>query len=69
MAVAGGSVMVWACFTSHATGVLHIIDGKMDSAMYSQILEKSIIPSEKRLFKNSKWTVQQEKDPISTRQI
>ena len=40
----GGSLMVWACFTSHNTGGLHIIDGKMDGAMYRQILKKSLIP-------------------------
>ena len=34
--------MVWACFTSHVTGALHTIDGRMDGAMYRQILEKSL---------------------------
>ena len=54
--------MVWTCFISHATGALHIIDGKMDGATYRQILEKSLISSAKRLFKNRKLTFQQDND-------
>ena len=37
----GCSIMVWACCTSHCTGAVHIIDWRMDGAMYRQILEKS----------------------------
>ena len=47
--------MVLDCFTSHSNGALHIIAGKMDGAMYRQILEKSLIPSAKRIFKKPKW--------------
>lgn len=62
----GGSIMVWGCFTSHGTGALHLIDGKMDGAMYRQILEKSLIPSAKQLFRRRKWTFQQDNDPKHT---
>jgi transposase len=65
----GGSIMVWGCFTAHGTGALHIIDGKMDGAMYRQILEKSLIPSAKRLFKKRKWTFQQDNDPKHTAKL
>ena len=33
----GGNIMVWGCFSAHDSGVLHIVDGKMDGAMYRQI--------------------------------
>ena len=33
--------MVWVCFTTHDTGALNIIDGKMGGLMYRQILEKN----------------------------
>ena len=45
--------MVCSCFTSHGTGALHNIDSQMDGAMYRQILEKSFIPSAKRLLNNA----------------
>ena len=35
----GGSIMVWACCTSHGTGALGIIDGIIDGVMNCQILE------------------------------
>ena len=59
-------MMVWACFTSYSTGALHIIDGKINGAMYHQLLEKSFIPRAKRLFKQRKRTFQQDNDPKHT---
>ena len=54
----GSSIMVWACLTSHGTGAPHIVDGKMDGAMYRQILKKkNLIPSAKRLFKKTQVDV------------
>ena len=58
----GGSIMVWACLASHGTGALHIIDGRMDGAVYCQISEKSFIHSAKRLFEKRKWTFQHDND-------
>ena len=62
----GGSIRVRACFTLHGTDAIHIIDGKMDAAMYRQILEKSLIPSAKRLFKRRKSTFHHDNDPKHT---
>ena len=36
--------MVWGCFTAHGVGDLHITDGKMNSFMYREILEKKMLP-------------------------
>jgi len=34
----GGSIMVWSCFSSHGTGRIKIIEGKMNGAMYWEFL-------------------------------
>lgn len=62
----GGSIMVWGCFSANGTGALHIVDGKMDGAMYRQILEKNLIPSAKGFHGRRKWTFQQDNDPKHT---
>uniref|UniRef100_A0A8C7CN71 Uncharacterized protein n=1 Tax=Oncorhynchus kisutch TaxID=8019 RepID=A0A8C7CN71_ONCKI len=38
----GGSIMVWACFSSAGTGKMVKIDGKMDGAKYRTILEEDL---------------------------
>ena len=45
-----GNIMVWGCFSAHDSGALHSVDGKMDGAMYRQILEKNLIPSAKFFY-------------------
>lgn len=62
----GGSIMVWGCFCAHGTGPLHIIDGKMDGAMYRQILDENLIPSARGFYGRRKWTFQQDNDPKHT---
>lgn len=62
----GGSIMVWGCFTAHGVGDLHIIDGKMNSFMYREILEKKMLPSAKKLYGRRRWTFQQDNDPKHT---
>ena len=54
----GGSIMAWGCFTVHGTGELHIIDGKMDSSMYRQILEQKPLPSARKCYGRRKWIFQ-----------
>uniref|UniRef100_A0A674PB52 Tc1-like transposase DDE domain-containing protein n=1 Tax=Takifugu rubripes TaxID=31033 RepID=A0A674PB52_TAKRU len=39
----GGSIMVWACFSSAGTGKMVKIDGKMDGAKYRTILEENLL--------------------------
>ena len=43
----GGSIMVWACFSSAGTGKMVKIDGKMDGAKYRTILEENLLESAK----------------------
>ncbi|KAI4875985.1 hypothetical protein NFI96_009096 [Prochilodus magdalenae] len=43
----GGSIMVWACFSSAGTGKTVKIDGKMDGAKYRTILEENLLDKKK----------------------
>lgn len=62
----GGSIMVWGCFTAHGVGDLHIIEGKMNSFMYRDILENKMLPSAKKFYGRRRWTFQQDNDPKHT---
>lgn len=41
----GGSLMLWACISSHGIGHACRIDGRMDAALYTQILEGELLQS------------------------
>ena len=41
----GGNVMVWGCMSAAGVGELHFIEGNMNSNMYCEILQQSMIPS------------------------
>ena len=59
----GGSIMLWGCFASSGVGELYIIDGKMYSLKYCEILEKCFITSATKLNLKSGWAFQQDNDP------
>uniref|UniRef100_A0A8C7LU61 Tc1-like transposase DDE domain-containing protein n=1 Tax=Oncorhynchus mykiss TaxID=8022 RepID=A0A8C7LU61_ONCMY len=59
----GGSIMVWACFSSAGTGKMVKIDGKMDGAKYRTILEKNLMESAKDLRLGRRFVFQQDNDP------
>ncbi len=40
----GGIIMLWGCFSAKGTGRLHRIDGRMDGAMYRDILPTTSFP-------------------------
>lgn len=64
----GGGVMVWGCMASSGVGNLHFIDGIMDRFMYKDILEKSMIPSAKKLLGKS-YIFQHDNDPKHTSKL
>ena len=41
----GGNVMVWGCMSAAGVGELYFIEGNMNSIMYCEILQQSMIPS------------------------
>ena len=58
--------MVWGCFSAYGTGILHIIEGRMNGEMYRDILAKNLLPSTKMLKMKRGWTFQQDNDPKHT---
>uniref|UniRef100_A0A8K9XU40 Tc1-like transposase DDE domain-containing protein n=1 Tax=Oncorhynchus mykiss TaxID=8022 RepID=A0A8K9XU40_ONCMY len=58
----GGSIMVWACFSSAGTGKMVKIDGKMDGAKYRTILEENPMESAKDLRLGRRFVFQQDND-------
>ncbi len=45
----GGNIMLWGCFSAKGTGRLHRIEGRMDGAMYHEILGNNLLPSVRAL--------------------
>uniref|UniRef100_A0A3Q1JSC6 Transposase Tc1-like domain-containing protein n=1 Tax=Anabas testudineus TaxID=64144 RepID=A0A3Q1JSC6_ANATE len=45
----GGNIMLWGCFSAKGTGQLHRIKGRIDGAMYRQMLGENLLPSVRAL--------------------
>ena len=60
----GGSIMVWGCMSAAGTGELHFIEGHMNSNMYCDILQQSMIPSLRKLGRGAVF--QHDNDPKHT---
>ena len=59
-------IIVWGCFSTNGTGILHKIDGIMDRWVYKKILRYQMINSSKQLFPNGDFIFQQDNDPKHT---
>lgn len=53
--------MVWHSFSAYATSRLHMIEGRMKSKMYQDILDRNLLPSTRMLKIKRKWACQQDK--------
>uniref|UniRef100_A0AAZ3SCL6 Transposase n=1 Tax=Oncorhynchus tshawytscha TaxID=74940 RepID=A0AAZ3SCL6_ONCTS len=62
----GGSIMLWGCFSSEWTGRLVSIEGKMNKAKYSKILNENLLQSAQDLRLGRRFTFQQDNDPKHT---
>ena len=60
----GGNVMVWGCMSAAGVGELHFIEGNMNSNMYCEILQQSMIPSLQKL--GHRAVFQYDNDPKHT---
>lgn len=65
---AGGSVMVWGCFSYAGVGDLHRIKGTLDQKGYHSILKMHAIPSGMRLIGRG-FLFQQDNDPKHTSKL
>jgi hypothetical protein len=59
----GGSIMGWGCFVASGPEQLAIIDGKMYSHVYQDILQENVRLSVRKLKLNRSWVMQQYIDP------
>lgn len=59
----GGGIMVWGCFVASGPGRIAIIEGKMNSQVYQDILQENLRPSVHQLKLNRRWVLQQDNDP------
>uniref|UniRef100_A0A671PN32 Transposase n=1 Tax=Sinocyclocheilus anshuiensis TaxID=1608454 RepID=A0A671PN32_9TELE len=62
----GGNIMLWGCFSAKGTGRLHRIEGRMDGAMYREILGNNLLPSVRALKMGRSWVFQHDNDPKHT---
>ena len=60
----GGNNTVWGCMSAADVGELHFIEGNMNSNMYSEILQQSIIPSVQKLGRRT--VLQHDNNPKHT---
>ncbi len=59
--------MLWGCFSAKGTGRLHRIEGRMDGAMYREILANNLLPSVRTLKMGRGWVFQHDNDPNTLR--
>ncbi|KAK6320277.1 hypothetical protein J4Q44_G00093840 [Coregonus suidteri] len=54
----GGNIILWGCFSAKGTGRLYRIEGRMDGAMYREILANNLLPSVRALKMGRGWVFQ-----------
>uniref|UniRef100_A0AAY5JYP5 Tc1-like transposase DDE domain-containing protein n=1 Tax=Esox lucius TaxID=8010 RepID=A0AAY5JYP5_ESOLU len=62
----GRNIILWGCFSAKGTGRLHRIEGRMDGAMYCEILVNNLLPSVRALKMGHGWVFQHDNDPKHT---
>ncbi|KAJ4938702.1 hypothetical protein JOQ06_003311 [Pogonophryne albipinna] len=65
----GCSFMLWGCFSAAGTGRLVRIKGKINAAMYREILDENLLQSALALRLGRRFTLQQDNDPKHTAKI
>ena len=62
----GGNLMLWGCFSAKGTWRLYRIEGRMNGAMYRDILGDNLLPSVRALKMGRGWVFQHDNDPKHT---
>ena len=65
----GGSIMLWGCFSAARTGTLVRMEGKMNAAMYRDILDEKLPQSALDLRLGRRFIFQRDNDPKHTTKI
>ncbi|KAK1789178.1 hypothetical protein P4O66_015128, partial [Electrophorus voltai] len=65
----GGSIMLWGCFSAAGPGRLARVQGKMNVAMYRDILEENLLQSALDLRLGRRFIFQQDNNPKHTAKI
>ena len=58
--------MLWGCCSAKGTGRLDHIEGRMNGAMYQEILGDNLLPSVSALKMGRVWVFQYDNDPKHT---
>jgi len=64
----GENIMLWGCFSAKGTGKLIRVEGRMNRAMYCEILSQNLLPSVRALKMTFGWIFQHDNDPKHTAQ-
>ena len=64
----GGNLILWGCFSAKGTGRLIRVKGRMNGAMYREILSQNLLPSVRALKMERGWVFQHDNDPKHTAQ-
>uniref|UniRef100_A0AAR2LWB2 Tc1-like transposase DDE domain-containing protein n=1 Tax=Pygocentrus nattereri TaxID=42514 RepID=A0AAR2LWB2_PYGNA len=59
----GGNIRLWGCFSAKGTGRLTRVKGRMNGAMYHEILSQNLLPSVRALKMERGWVFQHDNDP------
>uniref|UniRef100_A0AAY5K8I9 Transposase Tc1-like domain-containing protein n=1 Tax=Esox lucius TaxID=8010 RepID=A0AAY5K8I9_ESOLU len=59
----GGNIILWGCCSAKGTGRLHRIEGRMDGAMYREILANNLLPSVRALKMGHGWATTRNTQP------
>ena len=62
----GANLMPWGCFSAQGTGRLHRIEGRMNGAMYWEILADNLLLSVRALKMGRGWVFQHDNDSKHT---
>ncbi|KAK3556293.1 hypothetical protein QTP70_007047 [Hemibagrus guttatus] len=65
----GGSIMLWECFSAAGTGRLVRVKGKMNAAIYRDILDENLLQSALDLRLGQRFIFQQDNNPKHTDKI
>jgi len=63
----GGNIMLWGGFSAKETGKLIRAEGRMNGAMYCEILSQNLLPSVRALKMKRGWIFQHDNDPKHTK--